>query len=533
MRILQTQFNKASMLDRISGAEFDNTNTVFKRTEKGLSTYSNGSNAKITIGNKGNLKSVHLILKLKTTTEQIFEGDPIAHLIHANAGTLTYPDWDNAFVDSDDTNTIDTNWHSVVITSTTNVNCTDIELALNNTSYGNLYIALAEGYDHELSQDEIDNLYEDFLKLTNLSETKRGFDHRANVADDLRNYPDVVAGFNMKKSPGEVLTDISLNTNNGTITKALQTYEGIDFNGADSIINCGADASIANIWDGGGKIQFLINPRSDGETNTGRIIEKRAGWGLNVQNESSGYVKLRILADFSGDNGVWVTDNAIIKLDEESLIEITYDSDNVANNPVLTVNGVNYTVGSGLTESTTPTGTRSTDASRDLIMGNTISGSLTFDGIISEVYLYNTSTPSREAITWNDVAKKVYIEDNLEYDKADGTNITPEGWIAGTATVKIGEIAEGEQDLTVGMDKFSKYMEWTGNGTIKYPYNKTTNVDASFKYYDGASWVVKSDTLANLITDNAFLSLSGGYLVWTLTTGERIAKRLILNGVQV
>ena len=36
MTVFETQFNKASLLDRISGAEMTNTDTTFVRSDKGL-----------------------------------------------------------------------------------------------------------------------------------------------------------------------------------------------------------------------------------------------------------------------------------------------------------------------------------------------------------------------------------------------------------------------------------------------------------------------------------------------------------------
>ena len=68
------------------------------------------------------------------------------------------------------------------------------------------------------------------------------------------------------------------------------------------------------------------------------------------------------------------------------------------------------------------------------------------------------------------------------------------------------------------------------------PISKTnplpTDADASIDYYNGSSWTNYSGTLSNLITTNAWLSKVGNYLVFSLTSGEVIAKIKIFDGVK-
>ena len=56
-------------------------------------------------------------------------------------------------------------------------------------------------------------------------------------------------------------------------------------------------------------------------------------------------------------------------------------------------------------------------------------------------------------------------------------------------------------------------------------------MDARIDYYDGANWSREEDILVDLITDNAWLSQSGDYLIFTLTSGDGIATELIKQGV--
>ncbi len=71
-----------------------------------------------------------------------------------------------------------------------------------------------------------------------------------------------------------------------------------------------------------------------------------------------------------------------------TFIAVTYNSDDVANNPSIYLNKVARSMGSGLTESTTPTGTRDTDAASSLVVGNNAitGGTRGLDGATSIIW---------------------------------------------------------------------------------------------------------------------------------------------------
>lgn len=108
-----------------------------------------GTDGKAVIGNIGNIKSIAFRIKLDSTTEKIMEGAANAKLIHAASGTLTYPEFDNAFIDGVNSDTIVADkWTNVVI-SGTNVNFSACSLALNNTTYGRFEIEDLRFYSDE------------------------------------------------------------------------------------------------------------------------------------------------------------------------------------------------------------------------------------------------------------------------------------------------------------------------------------------------------------------------------------------------
>ncbi len=177
-----------------------------------------------------------------------------------------------------------------------------------------------------------------------------------------------------------------------TVTGALWSYAGgrwFDGGGAaDDLINCGSASTIDNIWDGGGSLEFWINPGSDGESNLGTVAEKSAvgtvGWYLRVGSEAAGFIQLDFAEFFSPTAGSWTITAVNIPINTYSHIVITYNSGNVANDPIIYLNGVSQS----LTENLTPVGTRTSDAAANFNLGGRGDGSRTFDGYIREVIAY-------------------------------------------------------------------------------------------------------------------------------------------------
>ena len=116
----------------------DTTTGKAPLTKQGRYYYGDG---KSVIGNIGNIKSMAFRIKLDSTTEKIMEGAANDKLIHAAAGTLTYPEFDNAFISGVDSDVVAAgNWIDVVIVSSTDVDFSACTLALNNTTFGNFEI---------------------------------------------------------------------------------------------------------------------------------------------------------------------------------------------------------------------------------------------------------------------------------------------------------------------------------------------------------------------------------------------------------
>ncbi len=190
------------------------------------------------------------------------------------------------------------------------------------------------------------------------------------------------------------IRDRSGKGNDGAITGAtwVQNSKGLwvlDFDGADDIVNCGSDASIDDIFDGGGAVEFWVNPRSDGEGSAAQLYSKGT-WSVEFSSEVGGLIIIRLSYAFDGaSGGNWRTSATVVPINTYTYVLMSYDNGNVANNPIFYVND---TV-PGITEVLTPDGTRQTDAPSTLYLGNRGDGARTHDGTLALVRACNAIPP--------------------------------------------------------------------------------------------------------------------------------------------
>ena len=205
----------------------------------------------------------------------------------------------------------------------------------------------------------------------------------------------IVAGV----SDGTVF-DYSLNGNTGTIDKddavTVPVYPGFSFDGADSLITVAFDSTI----DANNKAQFSIsawiNPASDGENNTGRIVDKRdsiaastVGYLLLVQSEASSAVKLNFFVHHANTDSQTITTNPVLPINTWSHVAAVYNEDGVGKGK-LYVKGVLETLGTDIAGDVI--GVPADDSAVDLTIGNaTADTARTFDGKIDDVRIYNIS----------------------------------------------------------------------------------------------------------------------------------------------
>lgn len=197
-----------------------------------------------------------------------------------------------------------------------------------------------------------------------------------------------------QKDPfGSQWTDESGKKNHGAITGAtwVQNSKGLwvlDFDGADDLVNCGTDSSIDDIFDGGGAVEFWVNPRSDGEGSAAQLYTK-GPWSVQFSGEAGGLMIIRLSYGFDIAAGNWRTSATVIPINTYTYVLMSYDNGNVANEPIFYVND---TV-PGITKVLTPDGTRQSDDTAELIIGNRGDGARTHDGTLGLNRMCNAIPP--------------------------------------------------------------------------------------------------------------------------------------------
>ena len=166
------------------------------------------------------------------------------------------------------------------------------------------------------------------------------------------------------------------------------------FDGGATHADVSADATINNIFDGGGTVAVWVKVESDGGANTGRILDKRdsgSGWFILTLSEAGGACKIRFNQDFTTTAMRVDTTTADVTLNTWTHIAVTYDSSSAATEPIMYIDGTALTIGSGLTEVLNSSGTAVSDASKDLTFANVASNlDRGFDGSMCDIRLYNS-----------------------------------------------------------------------------------------------------------------------------------------------
>ncbi|MBD3268514.1 hypothetical protein GF373_17740, partial [bacterium] len=164
-----------------------------------------------------------------------------------------------------------------------------------------------------------------------------------------------------------------------------QIGDGQEFDGSNDYYNAGSDSSLDDIFDGGGTVSVWIHPTSGGENNSGKIFNKKPSGGVATQvwlgNLSGSDMSFLVSQDFSGQYGVWKSANREVTFNVYQHIAVTYNNNSDSNDPTLYYNGSSVSIN----EDTAPSGSRVSDASVDLYIGNRADQERTFDGYIDEL----------------------------------------------------------------------------------------------------------------------------------------------------
>jgi hypothetical protein len=325
-----------------------------------------GTDDKFALANvHGSVKTVEFRAYLASTTEQLIDLDGGSTYIHASAGTLTATGFTSPtiYIDGVATATIAASgWHHVAVTTGTAVNVTNLQLATDNTDFGEVYLAELKLWDRALSAAEI-------LAIRDRSVWNYGLSLVSHL--DMSQINPVDVGW-----PG--------NGNDGTGTglAAANIVDGpyglkaIELNGTDELITI-ADASTLDLlstddW----SLSILINPATAAET--GYVLAKfkaiPTGWYIYWDGANN---KVTWYADDT------ILDSSAVFTDYDAWVHLIIARDGETTS--FYRNGV--TAGSGA-------GGALAANTNDLIVGNRTGGAAAatyFAGKIADLRIHNTA----------------------------------------------------------------------------------------------------------------------------------------------
>ena len=178
------------------------------------------------------------------------------------------------------------------------------------------------------------------------------------------------------------------NSNYKGVWHLAEKYD-LDFDGSASYVDTGYNTHHTQTT-----IEAWIFPETFGQSNLGRVIDKREGGAQVLLLYLWDTGRLAFERMFDGNAGMWQTPTGTITLGTWQHIVVTYDESDPANDPSIYINGQLQT----LNESSTPSGTAITNTD-DYIIGARNWGSgwdRFWDGAMDELRIYNRILSAQE-----------------------------------------------------------------------------------------------------------------------------------------
>lgn len=222
-------------------------------------------------------------------------------------------------------------------------------------------------------------------------------------SDNIINYwnsSNIATWYTFNDTVGTTIVDNSGGHNNATASNmaagnlnavGLKNSIAVDFDMVNDGIAASASTNIDNIFARGATVSFWMNLSSAGETAASTFVGKgnfnTLGWSIAGRNADVTSSGITFVARFSGNNGTWRAEPAAFPITYGSWahVVVTYNGSDVANDPVIYLNGVAKTA----SEPSTPLGTLTDDAGLGLYFGRNNVGSNGMHGKLDEFRIFN------------------------------------------------------------------------------------------------------------------------------------------------
>lgn len=155
------------------------------------------------------------------------------------------------------------------------------------------------------------------------------------------------------------------------------------FDGDDDVLDAGSNASLDDLFDGGGTMEAWFLATTYGEGGFGRIFDK--GPSNSVLSMCNPNIANALLFGraFGLGAGNWCTAANTIGLNQWTHVAVTYQDNSPANVPVIYINGT-FSPNTALS---TPSGAPTTDGAAVMTIGDRVGGGRAFEGQLDEARL--------------------------------------------------------------------------------------------------------------------------------------------------
>lgn len=502
----------------------------FVKTERGLAMEFDGTNTKIDLGTDMigvGANSLSAWIKAgsfqETGSGRILDNGKFVFSVEDAIfrNRLVFTSDGNTFIASVDLSIMPDIWYHIVVTceagGTTNFYINSVQSGTANQNSGTPEVGITNAiignrddqsrtfdgniqdvriYNTALSTQEVEDIYNQTKDGFHASQTKTNFFYTAPA--DLSTIPNLVAAYNMKAQSGGIVTDISGNSNTGTIDKCTDAKGLFDrglkvFESGSAII--APTALIPESGDFTLHIVLLVDDLSATPPIFGQYEPGQPG-RATYRVLANGSVRLGI----GNPNFSYETPPGKVLPNTWNVITFNRNGD------VFTtyVNGV---------EAGTKTGSNIIFLQVSSKMGSS-------NLVMDEVRVYNECLSLADIQDfYNQVAKQVLLKEDLIGEPADGLNKVPSGWRIDSGTFSIQE------------DAIGKFIQNDSNGTISFPGIELINVTGNgyIKVLTG-DLATDAEGTVDAATNIAF---TDNVLTVTMTSGQKLREIVITHAAIV
>jgi len=515
-KIFETQFEKGTYVEKFTKTEHSTElNNSLRRGDKGIELYCEGTG----YISFNNATDVHLALDDKIAVGEEFSaevwfktndegsvqhvwgftntgGDRYVCGIHSD-GEIRFSELSGSDVSGGSVAAGE--WCHVVVTQTTgnvfSLYVNNVEYTGSNANtlhYANEFLSICAGtsgassldgpvaklvlYDHILTVKERADAYERFAKAYPLGDLKYPRHNPHEKPTDLSNEVGLVAAYNMIPSE-DTLVDISGNGYNGTIIGAINSVNGLVFDGVNDYVNCGAVSGLGNNdWTITMRVKLGRN-----DVNQSFVTQDNGSSDFSFRIDVAPAYDLDVIVFSEGNSAIFLryqAENAFAPTTFNDYVDVWFDLVVTFQQSSKTIKA--YRDGIELGETTVATGTFvSMKDGIDLAIGaiGRVTPIYYAKQEMSELLVYNYAFTEQQAQDYhNKFAKRLALVEDFSDDADEGV---PRNWVPGTGTYEVKELTSQDSVLK-HLESGTKYLECTSAGTIALP---SKNVPGTIEFY--------------------------------------------------